>query len=261
MFDIDWDAIASNDDVVAIIGDVMDEFGFSGATFAYTPISNLPGNQPGVMTRALTVNIDAELVKSWYRHQESSGGVSFKAFSQTFDPVRRKMSQQILPERIVFREFLLDRAAVRNVVAANWIRTLMKVGIRESFYFPVFTGRGEFWGLGALRYDDNPNHDDLTESQYAYLNWVVTNLAEICIGRLNWRSEHGSEVDRPLTPRELDCLFWAAHGYSSTDTAEVLELNAETVRKHIKNAAKKLNARGVTQTVFLAYRMGYLQLA
>ena len=91
---------------------------------------------------------------------------------------------------------------------------------------------------------------------------MVTNLASICIDRLDWRTVQNFESGRaPLTRRELDCLFWAAHGYSTTDTAEALELSAETVRKHVKNAAKKMNARGITQTVFLAYRMGYLQLA
>jgi len=261
VFDIDWDSITDESAILAVLEQTMTELGMSACAFNYTPISNMPGGQPGVMKRALTYNVPEPIVDDWYRYQDFANGVGDGALSHAYDPVRRIMSQKVLPQRIIMRDLLSDRAAVRNVAAATWVRSLMQSGIRETFHAPVFTGRGEYWSLGALRYDDNPNDGDLTEEQYAYLNWVTSRIVWICIERLNWRRRRSTTGNRALTQRELDCLFWAAHGHSAMDTAEVLEISVETVRKHIKNAAKRLNARNKTQAVFAAHRLGYLPLS
>lgn len=260
MFDVHWDEITDENAILAVLENVMAELGMSACAFNYTPISNMPGGQPGVMKRALTYNVPQSVVESWFRYQDFSNGLSDGALSHAYDPVRRIMSQRVLPQRIIMRELLSERAAVKNVAAATWVRSLMRNGIRETFHSPVFTGHGEYWSLGALRYDDNPNDGDLSEEQYAYLNWVTSKIVWICIDRLNWRRRRSSTGNRTLTQRELECLFWAAHGHSAIDTADVLGISVETVRKHIKNAAKRLNARNKTQAVFAAHRLGYLSL-
>jgi DNA-binding CsgD family transcriptional regulator len=58
-----------------------------------------------------------------------------------------------------------------------------------------------------------------------------------------------------LTDRERDVLSWAARGKSVLDTADILVLSEDTVKTHIRNALKKLDANnkthGVTKAIYL----------
>ena len=155
---------------------------------------------------------------------------------------------------------LADPAAVSNVVAANWVKGIIRLGIRESFHVPIFTGRGEYWALVAMRFEDNPHSGPLPEETLAELHWMALNFVAICIDRLGWRDQQPEHMKHPLTPRELECLYWAAQGHSTIETAEILKLQNETVRQYIKQALKKLKARNKTQAIWLAHRLGYLAL-
>ncbi|RWJ58989.1 MAG: LuxR family transcriptional regulator [Mesorhizobium sp.] len=54
-----------------------------------------------------------------------------------------------------------------------------------------------------------------------------------------------------LTPREYDCLRWAARGTSALDTACILGITARTVAFHLDNARNKLGVRTKNQAVAL----------
>ncbi|MGI9477398.1 MAG: response regulator transcription factor, partial [Hyphomicrobiaceae bacterium] len=131
---------------------------------------------------------------------------------------------------------------------------------RESYSIPIFSGMGEYWSLAALRYDDNPNTDELDRRTLGELYWLTANLADFCANQLNWRTEGLKQAKRPLAPRELDCLYWAGQGKSALETAELLEIRPETVRKYLKLAIGKLNAGNKTQAVCIAHRLGYIPL-
>jgi DNA-binding CsgD family transcriptional regulator len=64
---------------------------------------------------------------------------------------------------------------------------------------------------------------------------------------------HAGDFD--LTDRERDVLAWAGRGKSVLDTAEILGLSEDTVKTHIRNALKKLDANnkthGVTKAIYL----------
>ena len=259
MFDENWGEIIDDDTLSAMIWRIVERLGMSGFVFAYTPVAQLPNGQPGTIKRFLSHGVDQATLDNWYS-KTTADSASYQPMSHNFDPVRGFMVQRMLPRRIRFDQFLAQQAQSRNVAATNWLYSLINIGVRESFYTPVFTGRGEFWSLGALRHQDNPETEDLTPQQYAYLNWVTTQLAWICIDRLGWRQGETPEGNRVLTQRELDCLFWTAQGHTSSETAEVLAIKTETARKHIKNAIKKLNARNKTQAVVIAHKSGILSL-
>jgi DNA-binding CsgD family transcriptional regulator len=55
--------------------------------------------------------------------------------------------------------------------------------------------------------------------------------------------------ERELTDRERDVLSWAGRGKSVLDTAEILKLSEDTVKSHIRNALKKLDATNKTHAV------------
>ena len=52
-----------------------------------------------------------------------------------------------------------------------------------------------------------------------------------------------------LSPRELECLTWAARGKTAEDCGLILGRSPETVRIHLKHAIRKLNAANTTHAV------------
>ena len=61
-----------------------------------------------------------------------------------------------------------------------------------------------------------------------------------------------------LSPRELECLAWAARGKSDQDIATICGLSPATVRCYIDTAGEKLDASTRTHAVALASELGLL---
>ncbi len=61
-----------------------------------------------------------------------------------------------------------------------------------------------------------------------------------------------------LTPRERECLLWAAEGNTTLDTARILALSERTVVFHMRNAARKLGVRNRAQAVARAVTEGHV---
>lgn len=52
-----------------------------------------------------------------------------------------------------------------------------------------------------------------------------------------------------LSPREIECLKWAAEGKSAWDTSRILGISRHTVTFHLDNARAKLGVRSTVQAV------------
>lgn len=63
---------------------------------------------------------------------------------------------------------------------------------------------------------------------------------------------------RPLSPRELQVLQLVADGRDTESIAEELEISLHTVRNHIRNLRRKLNARTKLEAVVTGMRIGLL---
>lgn len=63
-----------------------------------------------------------------------------------------------------------------------------------------------------------------------------------------------------LTPRERECVSWAAAGKTDADIADILSISVHTATAHLKNAARKyrVNTRG--QVIVHALRNGAIFL-
>jgi two-component system, NarL family, response regulator LiaR len=62
-------------------------------------------------------------------------------------------------------------------------------------------------------------------------------------------------VKSPLTPREWEVIDLLVTGKTTDQIADSLVLSAETVRSHVKNILRKLNARSREEAVATAQRM------
>jgi DNA-binding CsgD family transcriptional regulator len=58
-----------------------------------------------------------------------------------------------------------------------------------------------------------------------------------------------------LSPKEIECLKWAAEGKTSADIGDILSVSDRTVRFHLDNARGKLGCINVTHTVARALMM------
>ena len=64
--------------------------------------------------------------------------------------------------------------------------------------------------------------------------------------------------DVTLTPRERECLQWAAVGKSEWEISQILGISEHTSEKHLLNAKLKLRAVNRVQAVAEAIRRGYI---
>lgn len=63
-----------------------------------------------------------------------------------------------------------------------------------------------------------------------------------------------------LTPREVGCLRWLAHGKTAEDIAVIESLSPHTVRDYIKSAMAKLEARTQAQAVARALKYNLFRI-
>jgi LuxR family quorum-sensing system transcriptional regulator CciR len=79
------------------------------------------------------------------------------------------------------------------------------------------------------------------------------------LDRLLGASSAGPEARRVLTPRDLECLTWAARGRTTEEIAALLRRSAETVEFHLSNAIVKLDARNRAHAVAIACTSGIIR--
>lgn len=63
-----------------------------------------------------------------------------------------------------------------------------------------------------------------------------------------------TDLEVHVTPREIDCLLWAAEGKSDWEIATILGISRPTVLKHVRSARDKLDAANRTHAVVKAMR-------
>ncbi|MFC0245891.1 helix-turn-helix transcriptional regulator [Falsochrobactrum ovis] len=69
-----------------------------------------------------------------------------------------------------------------------------------------------------------------------------------------------SAVASLLTPREIDCLRWAANGKTDGEIAEILNIARWTVVTYLQNAKIKLNCSNRTSAVATALSLGFIEM-
>lgn len=93
---------------------------------------------------------------------------------------------------------------------------------------------------------------------------IAHTIATIFYGVFESRVLSDSAVLRepynPLTPRERDCLTWAAKGKTNIAIGEQLGIGSRTVKFHIVNAMRKLGADSRSEAIALAISRHHIQL-
>lgn len=63
---------------------------------------------------------------------------------------------------------------------------------------------------------------------------------------------YGTDEGPSLSPREIECLYWTAHGKDVASVAHILSISDHTARDYLKSARLKLGCRTIAQAIHLA---------
>jgi len=138
----------------------------------------------------------------------------------------------------------------REPRAAEVVQRARDFGILDGFLIPVAStaGRmGQIWFGGRTL--------DLPERQLPALHLMAIYAFDRIL------KLHGSPARHQarLTPREREILTWVANGKSSWEIGELLHISSRTVKEHVKNLCRKLDAVTRTQAVMIAVRDKIIQ--
>lgn len=119
-----------------------------------------------------------------------------------------------------------------------------EAGVRHGLTVPLSDSTGRYF----LSIASTENTVDIRARWRGY---VLATHAHLCLS-----AEVTDTI--PLSPRESECLLWSARGKSSWEIGMILGISENTVKFHIKNAARKLDANSRVLAIVKAIRRGYI---
>ncbi|HKJ94827.1 MAG TPA: LuxR family transcriptional regulator [Gammaproteobacteria bacterium] len=140
--------------------------------------------------------------------------------------------------------------------AIDFMREARDFGLASGTSLPVRGSRGEAGMLSfSSEFDPDKARDNIQHALpevfllSAYVHEAACRLASE--GTLPFKP-------RDLTPRERECLLWAAEGKTSWETAQILGISERTVIFHLRNVTEKLNVSSRQQAIARAISQGLI---
>lgn len=117
-------------------------------------------------------------------------------------------------------------------------------GIRLGFTIPIHDGRGPIAALTFATDQRRPQFEKCID-----LNARILQLMAMCFHahvrpKLSGDRRIGEAL---LTPREFECLSWAAEGKSAWEIGHILGISRHTVASYLDSAKEKLGVRTIVQ--------------
>ncbi len=256
----DFSAIKNEDDLLLLMNNVVESLALDGFLFAYAINGWLPSGEPGEIQRWISKGIDKKSLKGWLAPFNVINRKD-RDVNRRFDPIRRFMVNQTVPHQFLLTDMIKENQHQNKnqytLVEKRWINSLIKNDVVNLISIPVQMPPSEYWSLSLF---SNSTLYKLEPSDKARLMLFAHQLVYHCIDVLQWRNDGMKHSIVKLSAREKDCLYWSAQGKMASEIADILGLKTETVRKYIKNAMKRLNARSKTQAVVKAIEFGLLDI-
>lgn len=121
-------------------------------------------------------------------------------------------------------------------------------GIRYGFTVPIHDGRGHTAAVTFAVDERRPSFRRCVEKKSTVLQ-LLAMLFHAHANRIVSDSRVIAGVR--LSPRQLECLEWAAHGKSASDIGCILGISTRTAAFHLEGAKAKLGVRTTCQAVAL----------
>ncbi len=165
------------------------------------------------------------------------------------DPVMAYCSNQVVP--ICWSDLTQSLSGPSRHMMAD----AAAHGLVDGVTAPVHSPQGEL-GVFSLASDASP--EEARRVAVSALPWVA-----MLAGHLHEAVRRVSGLlQQPtpdLSPRELECLRWAADGKTSSEIAQLLGMSERTVNFHLQNAVHKLDVANRQHAVVKAAATGLIQ--
>ncbi len=131
-------------------------------------------------------------------------------------------------------------------------KLLRSIGIESGTTATVRRPTGSLAQVSWLKPDENKTAlGGLTESDLVALTQSFFDALD---------RVRSSSLETDLTPREIECLLWAAYGCSDKEIGHEIGCSHDTVRFHMKNIVRKLGASNRTHAVAIGMQQGLISL-
>ena len=207
-----------------ILLELTQSLGFTQVLYAYQPITpRLPDGQ-WVPLKLNVRNFPHGWQEGWTRFE-------------THDPYYHACFNGTLP--FDWRT-VQSHEALRPAEREAW-HYLADLGLGRGMTIPIHLPGGRFAVVSAILDRTAANWDfifDQSRDTMFYLTHKFYNV----IHQKGFEDQIVVALPIKLSPREQECLRWAAVGKTSPEIAIIVNRSVETVRLHVKNAMNKLNA-------------------
>jgi LuxR family transcriptional activator of conjugal transfer of Ti plasmids len=162
---------------------------------------------------------------------------------ERFDPV----ITQALGDAEPFQWGLNSGKSILSRPQRELFEDAARFGIACGFTVPIHDGRGPIAAVTFAAED----HRGAAFSRRVEAHRQVLQLMAMCFhAHVRRKLSPGRVIDGvSLSPREFECLEWAAQGKSAWETGRILGISRHTAATHLDNVKTKLGVRTIIQAV------------
>jgi LuxR family transcriptional regulator, activator of conjugal transfer of Ti plasmids len=195
--------------------------------FAYLCISGRKGNAPQLIS-TYPSTWTAQYLKNHY---------------ERIDPV----ITQALNDTEPFRWGLDARASILSRPQRELFEDAATFGITCGYTIPIHDGRGP---IAAVTFAADEQRSTVFSRRVEAHKQVLQLMAMYFHSHVRRKLSPDRVVDGvSLSPRELECLEWAAQGKSAWEIGHILGITRRTAAFHLENAKAKLGVHSICQAV------------
>lgn len=229
------DSIGSAQEIPSVLDNIKNSYDLQSV--AYFALG-VPGRRRHDPLLAVTYSPD------WVDHYVKSGYVGI-------DPVLKHGFSSALPIEWHARED-------RDSALKRFFGEAVEFGVgRRGLTFPVRGYRGE---RALLTITSNAAGRDWPHGRRIYQRDFLGIASHFHEMMLRIRTAEAGAESVKLSPREIECLDWAARGKTTAEIAVILSLSERTVRFYHELARTKLQAQNITHAVSKAMSLNLISL-
>ena len=224
----------STQEVAQLFSDILKTYGYD--RFCYSLVTDHPslGLDAGH-------GIIANYPDDWMSHYKTNQ-------YEKKDPVPRKAFK-------TFRPFTWDSLSQTEDLASNEKQVLneaREAGLLDGVAIPIYGRNGELAGVGMASSTGD------TRADANVLSKLRTLAMQFHLAFTDLEQEDRAAKSVHLTSREKEILLWAAEGKSDSVIGEIIGVSHATIRFHMNNIFKKLDANERTLATVKAIRQGLI---
>jgi LuxR family transcriptional activator of conjugal transfer of Ti plasmids len=162
---------------------------------------------------------------------------------ERFDPVIIQALETTEP----FQWGLNSGTSILSLPQRELFEDAAKFGIASGFTIPIHDGRGP---IAAVTFAADEHRDGAFSRRIEAHKQVLQLIAMYFHAHVRRKLSSDRVIDGvSLSPREFECLEWAARGKSAWEIGHILGITRRTAGFHLENAKAKLGVHSICQAV------------